>query len=462
MDADGVVVTTDRFPNTYEQYSQKLQQLVSITSHDDSAVTTALGMLDEMDRHPNLCPDIHIYNKVLQICAYSSNNATTVMDTMEQIIRQRISSSSLNDDNDDGDHHPVVNDVTYSILAEGYLQRHQFQKVVEMMEELRTEKPHILTTTVLNKLIKGYGQTRQPKRAMETLEYMLEQSANDIAHRLYPNRKSWVHVLRAFAVSNDASRHETCRKLWERMKQKDPQYVDTQTYNACLQGLSDHPKIAEQTLYEMIANQIIPNEESFFHVLRALRKSKDTQGLCFKAEQFLNLLKSFDMPITDRVRSMAIAVMARDSSRDSQKAKKAHQLYLTLEKNNKTPTTTTFATTQVLRACSLTQGNNHPDKGTAFQIAQALFESIPEHHYDSPIIVEYLRAVANLVDDPRKQNAYASQAFDMACQKGIVNNAVLKQFQRTASEQLVLKTFGGFLEDGIHFPLEWSQNVVQR
>jgi hypothetical protein len=151
---------------------------------------------------------------------------------------------------------------------------------------------------------------------------------------------------------------------------------------------------------------------------------------------------------------MAIAVMARDTSRNNaQKAKKAHALYLSMEH-----TPSHFAITQVLRACS----SSMQDKAMAFQIAESLWESIPEHQQDSSIIAEYLRVIANLVESPNQKDSYASHAFDMACRKGIVNKAVLKQFQRAASEQVVLKTLGGFLEDGIQLPMEWSQNVVER
>jgi hypothetical protein len=43
-----------------------------------------------------------------------------------------------------------------------------------------------------------------------------------------------------------------------------------------------------------------------------------------------------------------------------------------------------------------------------------------------------------------------------------VNDFVLNEFEKASSEALQLEVLGGFLEDDVRLPEEWSANVVER
>lgn len=62
----------------------------------------------------------------------------------------------------------------------------------------------------------------------------------------------------------------------------------------------------------------------------------------------------------------------------------------------------------------------------------------------------------------KKRDAVLESAFGQCCAAGYVNAYVLEQLERAASDELVLKLLGGFFEDGVEPPAEWSANVVGR
>jgi hypothetical protein len=74
----------------------------------------------------------------------------------------------------------------------------------------------------------------------------------------------------------------------------------------------------------------------------------------------------------------------------------------------------------------------------------------------------FLRACRTLLDDTveSKRDAVIEAAFRRACINGYVNNKVIKALEECASDALMLRLLGGFIEDGQELPSEWSRNCI--
>ena len=118
----------------------------------------------------------------------------------------------------------------------------------------------------------------------------------------------------------------------------------------------------------------------------------------------------------------------------------------------------------LLSACAFTEGSPE-DKLEAFQIAVDALKELRESHHqepDSSCFGMFLKACANLMPENKKRDAVVENVFKKCCSEGLVNDFVLGEFERASSEALQLQLVGGFLEDEVRVPEEWSKNVVSR
>ena len=74
----------------------------------------------------------------------------------------------------------------------------------------------------------------------------------------------------------------------------------------------------------------------------------------------------------------------------------------------------------------------------------------------------FLRACRVLLSETTesKRDAVVEAAFRRACTNGYVDTKVVKAMEEIASDALMLRLLGGFIEDGQDLPVEWSRNCM--
>jgi hypothetical protein len=227
-----------------------------------------------------------------------------------------------------------------------------------------------------------------------------------------------------------------------------------------------------------------PDQASFGYVIQSYRNNKNTAGVAFKVEQLLALQEALAQqtqslgsimaipPPSAATLTAAIAVVARDRT-DVKKAVRAQRL---LERVEALGAPNLYAYQSVLNACAFTpKAASAADKLAAFTIAVDCYKKAIAHQeqseppprprwtrsHPSSIYGQFLAACHALLPATNpKRDALVEAAFGQCCSAGHVNDYVLEQLQRAASDTLVLRLLGGFLEDGVTLPAAWSANVT--
>lgn len=249
-------------------------------------------------------------------------------------------------------------------------------------------------------------------------------------------------------------------------------------------------KEAESVLYGMIEQyrengdeSMKPTDESFFHVMNAYR-GESNAGVAIKVEKLLELQRALAstsssgseagggrLEPSTRTCNAAIAAMSR--TRDPQKAVRAQRLVQRMQNNdgdndnsssNKQyackPNLTTYRNLLNTCAYSGAEANTSPEERlAAFQIAVETLNQIRQQYphdevqqnrqksqpqpqqLDSGIYSLFLRACANLMPSNRKRDAVVESVFSKCCKDGLVNDAILRDFERTASEELQVSSW---------------------
>jgi len=476
---------------SYEDYQRELQELARRTSHDASAVDEALAVLDRLETAAT--PDTAIYNLVLEVHAFSrrqdaAEQAAALVARMEE---QAASNTAAP---------PRPNSDTYATLMDAYMQQKSsssMEKIEGLVERLRSGENNnnniiLVDTTILNKLIQAHGRRGDAEAALGILEDMLRHSNDSEYKHQRPNQKSWVHVLRAYAAKGNVTAVE---ELMERMMQQQPPDDDESTttaapstaaYNALLQAHAKNgdTQAAERLLYRMLDDSSPddetaavprPDHNSFYYVMQAYSRSRPKPGLVFKVERLLALqevvqqqqqkddnftlaaqVQPNDNKTNDRILQAAVMAMARDTS-DPLKALKAAQLVERIEDapGRRRPYSC------LLNACAYTLPNrvtDPHDKLAIWQIALDAFNHLVEEA-DSRVYGQLLRTAHHLLPPGRKRDAVAERVFQQCCEAGLVDAFVWTEYERVASDDLMLQQLGGFFEDGVKPPDEWSRNV---
>jgi hypothetical protein len=263
-----------------------------------------------------------------------------------------------------------------------------------------------------------------------------------------------------------------------------PQLVDAMDswnitfYNHLLQLLSKNGSIrdSEALLYHMIQEKRFINDESFYHVYTSYsnheyqRRSKKKRnnrkwGTAFKLEQLLALQDAMvGCTPTARTLQAVLRALAEDRT-DVKVAVRARRIWdrLVTLSDEEAPVASAAS---LLQACAHVPSDAAADeKLEAFTIALEVFNGVTtELRSDQQprIYIWFLRACRKLLASTaeRKRDAVVEAAFRRACMAGVVNTAVLKSLSEVASDACMLRLLGGFLEDGIETPLDWSRNCV--
>jgi pentatricopeptide repeat protein len=460
-----------------EDWMQELERLARTCSRDPEAVAQAQAIFDEMfeayvkTEETSMWPTVEVYNLLLEIHAYSRSDdggeeAEKILTRMEDDSVEFIARPNLK---------------TYMNVMDAWAMRKNPEKAQAILDRLekryaeRNEEAVKPTANAYNKLIKAHGMAGDVERAESILRDLLEREGD-----LKANHKTWVQTMKAYAPLSDGT--EKVQSLFKEMlnanRMGEEEYMPkTDAHNTLIRALGqkwDGAEEAEAMLFDMI-NQfragnedIRPNAETFRNVLAAQKRRRNVSGA--KVEQLLQIqeglyatTKREDLKMDGRLYNVALGTIAR--SRDANKAVRARRIIAkmkTSEDESNTPTVRTYYT--LLSACAYT-GGTPEENFEAFQIAVDTLKEVKENlgrEPDSACFGMFLKACANLMPVSRKRDAVVGNVFRKCCRDGLVNDFVLNEFEKASSEALQLEVLGGFLEDDVRLPEEWSTNVVER
>ncbi len=88
--------------------------------------------------------------------------------------------------------------------------------------------------------------------------------------------------------------------------------------------------------------------------------------------------------------------------------------------------------------------------------------STPPPPHQSSFYMYFLRSCRVLLSETNesKRDAVVEAAFRRACANGHVDTKVVKAMEEIASDALMLRLLGGFIEDEQNLPVEWSRNCM--
>jgi len=150
-----------------------------------------------------------------------------------------------------------------------------------------------------------------------------------------------------------------------------------------------------------------------------------------------------------------IKCFARSNAVD--KAEKAMNVFQRMEEDfrsgNASARPNAIAFNSVLNACAFSRG----DPEVVFRIACIIFDEIRTSDYVRPTHVTYatfLRVCDRLMPQSEMRNNLVEGVFRRCCREGLCSPLVLKQFNRTASPELVSKIWN---QEAV--PEQWRRNV---
>lgn len=459
-----------------QEWMDELQHLARTTSLDPKAVEKSQAIFDEMfeayvmTEESIMWPAVDVYNLLTEIHAYSkepegATHAENLLSRMEDPSVEFIARPNLE---------------TYLNVMDAWAMRRNPTKVEETLNRL--QKRYEATGDVCiqpsadayNKLIKAYGVIGNAEKAEEIFVSLLDKEEGD---PLKANYKSWVQVMKAYVGKRNQSDKVKAlfREMTKEYRMGETDYKPkTDAYTALIRALGqqvDGGDEAEEILFDMVSRfrsgetDARPNADTFRNVLAAQRRRKNISGA--KVEQLLQIqeglyaaTKEEDLKVDGRAYNVALYAIAR--SRDSKKASRARRIVNKMKELGETEDQINVRTYfNLLSACAFTDGSPE-EKLEAFQIAVDGLKELRERlnrEPDSSCFGMFLKACANLMPESRKRDAVVENVFRKCCADGLVDEFVLSEFERASSEALQLEILGGFLEDDVRVPDEWSKNV---
>ncbi|CAJ1923632.1 unnamed protein product [Cylindrotheca closterium] len=460
-----------------EDWMESLRQCAKTSSRDATAIEKAQGIFDEMFQayvktdDMALFPGPEVYNLLIETHAYGSDEKGG---EEAEMILSRMEDSSVA-------FVALPNLQTYLNVMDAWAMRKNPEKaeaVATRLNERYAEtnddavKP---TIAVTNKLIKSYGIRGDIEKAESIFRDSLEKEGE-----LKANHKTWVQIMKAYIPQK--SGYEQVGDLFFEMRKAfrmgEEEYLPkTEAYNALIRALgykrNGGPE-AEELLFEMIEqyqageDDVRPNADTFRNTIAAQLNRRNFSSA--KVEQLLQIQEGLymttgfpDLKIDTRVNNAALQVMSK--TKDARKAIRAKRIIENMKNSGdpeNMPTKRTYRS--LMSACAFTRGNPEESLET-FQVAIETIKNLKEfvgEEPDSGFVGLFLKACSNLMPPSRKRDAVVEKIFEKCCADGLLNDFVLIEFEKAASETLQLETLGGFLEDNVKLPEKWSRNVPQQ
>jgi len=462
-----------------EGWMESLRHYAKSSSQDSQAIENAQAVFDEMFEayvktdENSLFPGVEVYNLLIEAHAYGRDENGKYENGCEEaeMILARM---------EDSDVAFVArpNQETYLNVMDAWAMRKNPEKAEAVLVRLKeryaeTDDEKVQPSVeASNKLIKAYGMSGDIEKAESMFRKSLDEEGE-----LKANHKSWVQMMRAYASQEKG--YEQANSLFAEMRKAyrmgEEEYLPkTDAYNALIRAFGmkrDGGVEAEKLLFEMIEqyqageDDVRPNAETFRHAISAQKFRRNFSSA--KVEQLLQIQEGLyqttgyaDLKLDSRVNNAALAVMSK--TRDAKKAIRANRIIEKMKSSgdiDNMPTRKSYRA--VLAACAYTRGT--PEESLeAFQFAIDTMKEMKEflgEEPDSSFVGMFLKACANLMPPSRKRDAVVKKIFAKCCSDGLLSDFVLNEFERSASESLQLETLGGFIDDNVRVPEEWSRNV---
>jgi pentatricopeptide repeat protein len=459
------------------EWDQELELLAQTASDDPKAVEKAQAIFDKMFEafimtdDETLCPNVDVYNLLLETFAYSkSGNGGEEA----ELILSRMEDETI-------DYIARPNVKTYLNIMDAWAHRKNPEKAQGILKKLEERfsatQDESLRPTVdaQNKMIKAYGLAGDAEKAESLLRDFLEESGDRKA-----NYNTWLQTMKAYASQRDDGTEKVQGLMNEMLiayrMGEDDYKPKTEVYNTLIRAMAEKQggaADAEAMLYDMMSKfqagdkDMRPNVGTFRNVIRAFRRRSDA-GAGVKVEKLLQIQEGMynaancdpELKLDVRIFNSVLAVIAR--SKDPKKASRAKRIVDKMKNGDKTlaPNMRTFYFQ--LSACAHTDGTADENLAS-FQIAVDTLNEVREsdnYQPDSGCFGMFVRACGNLMPPSRKRDAVVQNVFRKCCKDGVLNEFVLSEFEKVASEELQLEILGGFLEDGVRLPDEWSRSAV--
>jgi pentatricopeptide repeat protein len=464
-----------------QAWMQRLRHLARSSNRDDTAVTKAQAIFDEMfetyieQEDSIFFPDVQVYNLLLETHAYSkaedgAEQAETILQKMETA----------------GSDNPYVvkpNEESYLNVMDAWALRKRPDKVREMIQQLQEnendDEDLQPTINAYNKLIKAHGIAGDIEEAEELFRSLLDEEDDELPPA---DHKTWVQMMKAYLNQGFASHVED---LFQEMSESDENFEpQTAAYNVLIRAIGEsHPKNSEALLYDMMERfrkgeqNVKPNADTFRNVLLAYNsdpKKQYASTLVAKLDQLLQIQDSFltlhgddgDEPWKpdERLYNTVIGIIAR--SKDNQKATRIKRMIDRFEKASD-PSLEALSrfNASLLKACAFTDGTAE-EKLAAFQIALGVLGELRKGSNGMELDVStagmFLKACRNLMPEGSKRDEVVQSVFDDCCSRGIVGDFVVNELEMLLSGSMQLELLGGFIEDGVRIKKEWRRNVHSR
>ena len=462
--------------------------------------TRILKRMEDPTNEANVArPNVRTYLNVLDAWAMRRNpqRAEEIIDDLTARYKNEGGSSSTEDElvstTTEGVVKPTVD--MYNKLMKAYGMAGDIEAVEKLFKKLRKEddssdlKANYKTFV---QAMKAYANCdNAPERVQELIDEMkvLYQKTGNEEYK--PKTEVYNTLIRALGNGNDATMLLGEDLLYEMIQEYQ------QNQNEDMRPNANTFRVAMQN-YKTTGN----------FQRKGTKRKVGKSGDGAKMEHLLQLQDALyrktrheDLKPDLRLLNTALSVIAR--SEDPKKATRARRLvekYMILNKegdsNNDdasssaaavaagkiTPSKMTYLC--LLNSCASTSkvtSVSPEDKLAAFQIAVQTFNEIrsstgggrSDDDDNDDIVVDdfpsltsshiamFLRSCASLLPPSKKRDVVVEKVFSQCCKEGLLNEFVLIELKGAASQELQLKMFGGFLEDGIKLPDEWSRNTVE-
>jgi hypothetical protein len=451
------------------------EQLMDVWIQQERRLNKVQAIIDRLllsaEEDPNLQPNTEIYNKLIKAYGKIEGDAEQAEAILEQMI----------DDYKDGQDHKRPNQKSWVHVLRAYASRKYFESLTAKQQQQRKEE----VTDDDNSSDDLSTVVEQVVEKIQTIMGRMERG-----YRV-DGQEDWAPSVNAFnsllQVYSQASRLSAGTEGAPGMYAREAEAV---LYSMMERDDDDEVKRNE------VSVPLRPNTESFNHVIQAysnipVQRRRQGRprgstggddllaGVAFKVERLLQLQQAVESTPTPRTYVAAITAMSHDS-RDPQKAVRAKRVldkWLQQDEkdnndNSSSPYLYSQAYKSILTACAYTHPTAGPeDKLAAFQIALDTLQEIQDKSSktnnavitaDSRVYGLFVRACGNLLSNERKRDAVLETIFGQCCRDGYANDYVMRELERAASDELLLKLLGGFLEDGVTIPESWSRSAVQR
>ena len=462
--------------------------------------TRILKRMEDPTNEANVArPNVRTYLNVLDAWAMRRNpqRAEEIIDDLTARYKNEGGSSSTEDElvstTTEGVVKPTVD--MYNKLMKAYGMAGDIEAVEKLFKKLRKEddssdlKANYKTFV---QAMKAYANCdNAPERVQELIDEMkvLYQKTGNEEYK--PKTEVYNTLIRALGNGNDATMLLGEDLLYEMIQEYQ------QNQNEDMRPNANTFRVAMQN-YKTTGN----------FQRKGTKRKVGKSGDGAKMEHLLQLQDALyrktrheDLKPDLRLLNTALSVIAR--SEDPKKATRARRLvekYMILNKegdsNNDDASSSAAAVAAgkiipskmtylcLLNSCASTSkvtSVSPEDKLAAFQIAVQTFNEIrsstgggrSDDDDNDDIVVDdfpsltsshiamFLRSCASLLPPSKKRDVVVEKVFSQCCKEGLLNEFVLIELKGAASQELQLKMFGGFLEDGIKLPDEWSRNTVE-